>query len=203
MITLWTTWNFRDCKYMQVDGLFPLHVVNISCILLSQIPAYTIANELFLKIQNPNRGGTWGHGISRSIEEIACGNSRGQLKKNWNFWGWPRKINLEFPGVLVFNTVLWNFQGWSFFWSGISGGKMSSTPPVRIFSGIAQWHLLWVMIQIVSGLEMSLAKQYFDDWLVSIKQQDRSFYRTEKNLKSILLKRDSNTSVFLWNSQDF
>ena len=161
MITIWTTWNFRDCKYMHVDGLFPLHVVNISCILLSQIPAYTIANELFLKIQNPNREGTWGHGISKSIEEIACGNSRGQLKKNWNFWEWPRKINLKFTGVLVFNTILWNFQGWSFFYPGISEGKMSSTPPVWIFSGIAQWHLLWVMIQIVSGLEMSLAKQYF------------------------------------------
>ena len=40
------------------------------------------------------------------------------------------------------------------------------------------------MVQIDNGLEMSLAKQYFDDWLVSIKQQDRSFSRTEKNFKS-------------------
>ena len=40
------------------------------------------------------------------------------------------------------------------------------------------------MIQIVSGLEMSLAKQYFDDWLVYIKQQDRSFSRAEKKVKS-------------------
>ena len=39
------------------------------------------------------------------------------------------------------------------------------------------------MIQIVSGLEMSLAKQYFDDWLVSIKQQDYSFSRTEKKFQ--------------------
>ena len=38
----------------------------------------------------------------------------------------------------------------------------------------------WVMIQIVNGLEMALAKQYFDDWFVSIKQQDRSFSRAEK-----------------------
>ena len=30
---------------------------------------------------------------------------------------------------------------------------------------------------------MSLAKQYFDDSLVSIKQQDRSFSRTEKKKK--------------------
>ena len=44
--------------------------------------------------------------------------------------------------------------------------------------------LLWVMIQIVNGLEMSLAKQYFANWLVSIKQQDCSFSRTEKNPKS-------------------
>ena len=26
-------------------------------------------------------GGSWGHGISRGIEETACENSRGQLKK--------------------------------------------------------------------------------------------------------------------------
>ena len=37
-----------------------------------------------------------------------------------------------------------------------------------------------MMIQIVSGLEMSLADQCFDDWLVSIKQQDCSFSRREK-----------------------
>ena len=43
------------------------------------------------------------------------------------------------------------------------------------------WHLLWVMIQIVNGSEMSLDKQYFDKWLVSIKQQHCSFSRTEKN----------------------
>ena len=36
------------------------------------------------------------------------------------------------------------------------------------------------MIQIDNDLEMCLAKQYFDDSLVSIKQQDRSFYRTGK-----------------------
>ena len=41
MITMWTTWNFRDCKYLHADGLFPLHVTNISCI-LSQILVYTI-----------------------------------------------------------------------------------------------------------------------------------------------------------------
>ena len=31
-----------------------------------------------------NPQGSWRHGISRLIEEIACGNSWGQLKKNWN-----------------------------------------------------------------------------------------------------------------------
>ena len=38
------------------------------------------------------------------------------------------------------------------------------------------------MMQIVNGLEMSLAKQYFDDWLVSSKK-DRSFTRTEKKFE--------------------
>ena len=37
------------------------------------------------------------------------------------------------------------------------------------------------MVQTDNSLEMSLAKQYFDDWLDSIKKQDRSFSRTEKN----------------------
>ena len=47
--------------------------------------------------------------------------------------------------------------------------------------------LLWVMIlmQIVNGLKMSLAKQYFDDWLVFIKQQDFSFSRTEKKIQVV------------------
>lgn len=41
----------------------------------------------------------------------------------------------------------------------------------------------WWYIQIFNGLEMSLAKQYFVDWLASIKQKDHSFCRTEENFK--------------------
>ena len=77
----------------------------------------------------------------------------------WNFQGWPRKNNVEFPGVFVFglgiskgsNTILWNIQGLSFVLSGISRckvkkwkipGKFSkkyilNSPLVWIFSGIA------------------------------------------------------------------
>ena len=40
------------------------------------------------------------------------------------------------------------------------------------------------MTQKVSDLEMFLAKQYFDCCLVSIKQKDFSFSRTEKKFKS-------------------
>ena len=39
------------------------------------------------------------------------------------------------------------------------------------------------MVRIDNGSEMSLAKQYFDDLLVSIKQQDCSFSRTKKKKK--------------------
>ena len=39
----------------------------------------------------------------------------------------------------------------------------------------------WIQLVNDIGLEMSLAKQYFDDWLVSITQQDHSFSRAEKN----------------------
>ena len=56
------------------------------------------------------------------IREIACGISRGSLKMKWNFQGWPRKNNVEFPGVLDFgfgistgsNKNLWTFQGGAF-----------------------------------------------------------------------------------------
>ena len=62
--------------------------------------------------------GGWGYGISRAIKEIECGIYRG---------GWPRKNYVEFTGVLVIgigiskgcNTVLHNFQVWSFDLSGI------------------------------------------------------------------------------------
>ena len=46
--------------------------------------------------KNPNMGG-WGHRISKGIEERACGSSKGQLKKKWNFQGCQRKTNVEFP----------------------------------------------------------------------------------------------------------
>ena len=40
------------------------------------------------------------------------------------------------------------------------------------------------MIQIANGLEMSLAKQYFDDSLVSIKQQVAVFLEQKKKFMS-------------------
>ena len=74
-------------------------------------------------IPEKNKTGGWGYGISRGIKEIAS---------MWNFQGLPRKNYAEFPGVFVFglgiskgcNTVLHNFQGWSFDLSGISRGKV-------------------------------------------------------------------------------
>ena len=50
----------------------------------------------------------------------------------WDFQGWLRKNNVEFPGVFVFclgipersNSILWNIQGFSFVLSGISKGKV-------------------------------------------------------------------------------
>ena len=53
------------------------------------------------KIQTSGRG--WGHRISRSIEEKNCGNSRGQLKKKWNFQEYSRKTHMKFPWVLIFD----------------------------------------------------------------------------------------------------
>ena len=38
-----------------------------------------------------------GQRSSKGIEERACGSSKGQLKKKWNFQGCQRKTNVEFP----------------------------------------------------------------------------------------------------------
>ena len=43
-------------------------------------------------------GEGWRYGISGvGIKEIACGISRGELKMNCNFQGWPGKKNIELP----------------------------------------------------------------------------------------------------------
>ena len=63
------------------------------------------------------------------------------------------------------------------------------------------------MIQIVNGLEMSLAKQYFEDSGVSMKQKDCNFFKTEKNsdhskhMKEFLINRGSN--IFSIRSDSF
>ena len=52
------------------------------------------------------------------------------------------------------------------------------------------------MIQIVNGLEMSLAMQYFDDWLISIKEQNWNFSRTEKLLETVISSGTGQTHLF-------
>ena len=76
------------------------------------------------------RNSMWNFRGKRSLVEFA----------KWNFQRWPRKNNVEFLGVLVFdlgifkesNTVLWNCQGWSFVLSGISKGKVK----MKYFRGV-------------------------------------------------------------------
>ena len=66
-------------------------------------------------------------------------NGKSQKKKTTNrgtedmiFPGVSKKQHVEFPGALVFdlgiskgyNTILWNFQGWSFILSEIFRGKV-------------------------------------------------------------------------------
>ena len=78
------------------------------------------------------RGG-WGHGISRSVEERTCGNSRVYLKKKRNFQGCSKKNYVEFPCFLVFevriskgyHTILQNFQGFKLVFSRFSKGKVT------------------------------------------------------------------------------
>ena len=82
---------------------------------------------------------------------------QGLMEKEAEFPVVMKKVNVEFPGVLVFGLeILWNFQGWNYAICRISKGKvtnlkipgffqkiMSSTPPppfptAWIFSRIAQ-----------------------------------------------------------------
>ena len=142
--------------------------INVFQILLS-LPSRFFSNRFFKlptalarsSRKNPNKGG-WEHGISRGIEERPYGNSRGQVKKVEFPWV-TRKNHVEFSWILVFgleiskscSTILWNFQGWSFLFSGISKSKVINLkipgffskscifkPPVWIFSGIARCYLI-------------------------------------------------------------
>ena len=75
-------------------------------------------NGLLPEINSNSRSTGWGegreyggwreHGISRGIEERACGNSRSQLKKKWNFQGCSRKTDSGISLSLGFWR--WNFQ---------------------------------------------------------------------------------------------
>ena len=115
-------------------------------------------------IPEKKKQGGWGYRISRGIKEVACLISRVNQKRSGISRGDQEK-SCEFPGVLVFslgiskgcNTILQNFQAWSFVLIGISRGKvknekfqggyqksMSSNPPspCLVFSGIAKcWNL--------------------------------------------------------------
>ena len=44
--------------------------------------------------------------------------------------------------------------------------------------------LFCLIIQIANGLQITLAKQYFDDWLAPIRQRDCTFSRIEKKINS-------------------
>ena len=104
------------------------------------------------KIQTGDSG-CWGHRFFRGIKEKICGNSRGQLKKKWNFQWCPQKVRgismrlwfltLEFPprSATRFCRIC---RGESFFSKGKVTGLfkkvcISSTLPVSRFSGIAQY----------------------------------------------------------------
>ena len=79
-------------------------------------------------ISEKKKGGCWGYGVSRGIEEIGSWFSRGYLKTTQ-----LRKNYVNFPGVLVLglkisegcNKILWTLSGWSLILSGISRVKLS------------------------------------------------------------------------------
>ena len=153
-IVAWDSfWHGTHYLFSDIDAVtvtFHVLVIHISSILL--IVLRTLVNLIYLVIFNnflvfncpffsfeqewaipeKKKQGGWGYGIFRGIKEIACGISRSYLKMKWNFQGWPRKISMEFPGVLVVDLGisngsyknLWNFQEWSFVLSVISTGKV-------------------------------------------------------------------------------
>ena len=114
--------------------------------------------------ENPDRRG-WGHGVSRGIEETACGNSRDRLKRKWKTPGkfrcsgktdvefqWVLDLTLDFPrGVTHFWRIsrgeslfsleflsdnLKNSRGE--FQKSVSSTSPPPSPPIWILSGKAQ-----------------------------------------------------------------
>ena len=90
-------------------------------------------NGLFQKNPNTSTGGEVErrHGTSRGTEELACGNSRGQLKKKWNF-----------QGKSVQEKPMWNFHGSWFLTLEFPRGvkqfwKISSKVEACFLSGIS------------------------------------------------------------------
>ena len=71
-----------------------------------------------------------GHGISRSIEERACRNSRDHLKKKWNLRGVHVKIMQNFHWYWFLtkasHTILQNFQRSKLVFFDISKGKVTN-----------------------------------------------------------------------------
>ena len=84
--------------------------------------------------EKPNRKGQ-GEGVRiwnfEGYQRNSIWNLQDWVKTKGNFQGWPRKNNVEFPGVFIFglgislgsNAILWNIQGWSYILSGISRVK--------------------------------------------------------------------------------
>ena len=81
--------NLCNCKAFDYVLIIPFVVYNIRNI---------ASIGLF---QKKSKQESWGHWISGGTGERACGNSKGQLRKKWNFQECLRKNYLEFPCVLV------------------------------------------------------------------------------------------------------
>ena len=89
------------------DKVYWFQICSFWNLLLLERIFYQNSSKRAIKEKNPNRGVGWGHGISGGIEERTCGNSRGQLKKKWNFQGCTRTNHVISMGL---GFLPWNFQ---------------------------------------------------------------------------------------------
>ena len=105
--------------------------------------------------QNTNRG----VGVGEDMEFPGVSNKSlaefpGLIKNKMEFPGVTRKNNVQYRGVLLFglgiskgyNTILWNFQGWSFVLSGIFRGRVKKKKknPRLFFKKVCPRHPLFV-----------------------------------------------------------
>ena len=69
-----------------------MYEIRVACLEKQVFGDIRITTVGYSRKKNEQGGGWWRYGIFRGSKEITCG-----------FQEWPRKNNVEFPGILLFS----------------------------------------------------------------------------------------------------